>query len=79
MTEEISPEYFEKYRRAINQAPFVLMPDRRPFMVMWRWADQFGVRNNETGEQYSFRYEEAIRQGVSPLALAMIDIHAIQL
>lgn len=68
----------KKWRQAIKLSEWVLLPDRRKFMIMWRHYDQFGVRNLETGEQYAFSYQEAARLGLVPLCLCPIDLNTIQ-
>ena len=74
MTDEV---YLRKYREAIKKSSWVLLPDQREFMIMWRLYEQFGVRHIVTGEQYAFTYEEAIALRVVPLVLCPIDVQAI--
>jgi hypothetical protein len=76
---EINDEYLQKYREAIRKSQWVLLPDQREYMVVWRLYEQFGIRHIETGEQYAFTYEDAIAQQVIPLVLCPIDISAITL
>lgn len=80
MSEELSKDstYIRKYRGAVAKSSWVLLPDQREFMIMWRLYEQFGVRHIQTGEQYAFTYEEAIRIGVIPLILCPIDISKIE-
>lgn len=71
--------YLRKYREAVRRASWVLLPDQREFMIMWRLYEQFGVRHIVTGEQYAFTYEDAIAHKVVPLVLCPIDIHKIDI
>lgn len=74
----MTDRYLRQYREAVKQAGWVLLPDQREFMIMWRLYEQFGVRHIETGEQYAFTYEDAITQKVMPLILCPIDVLAIK-
>lgn len=78
MTAEVTELYLRKYREAVKRSQWVLMPDQRHFMIMWRLYEQFGVRSIETGEQYAFTYEDAIAHKVTPLVLCPIDIEKIE-
>ena len=81
MTEEvkeITELYLRKYREAVKRSHWVQLENRH-FMIMWRLYDQFGVRSIETGEQYAFAYEDAIKHKVLPLILCPIDIEKIDL
>lgn len=71
--------YLRKYREAVKRASWVLLPDGREFMIMWRLYEQFGVRHIVTGEQYAFTYEDAVAQKVVPLILCPIDIDRIDI
>lgn len=75
MTEQaITDIDVRRWRKAIKSSQFVLMPDQRQFMIMWRLYEQFGIRHLETGEQYAFTYEEAIAHKLIPLLLCPIDV-----
>jgi hypothetical protein len=79
MTDQaITEDDIKRWRKAIASSPFVLL-DGRQFMIMWKWYDQFGIRNLETGEQYSFTYEEAIKHKLLPLLLCPVDIASIDI
>lgn len=71
--------YLRKYREAIRKSSWVLLPDQREFMIMWRLYEQFGVRHIVTGEQYAFTYEEAVQHKVVPLILCPIDVNRIEI
>ena len=73
----ITDQYMRQYREAIKKSHWVLLPDQRQYMIMWRLYEQFGVRHIETGEQYAFTYEDAITQKVVPLVLCPVDIDRI--
>ncbi len=76
--EDLSPEELtDRYRRAIKAGHFVLMPDGKQFMIMWRFYEQCGVRHLETGEQYAIRYEDMHHQRIMPLILCPVDIGRI--
>ena len=76
---EIDPILIRKWRKGIGSASFCLLPDGRQYMIMWRHFDQFGVRQLETGEQYAFTYEDAIRTGVRPLILCPMIMESVVL
>jgi hypothetical protein len=73
----VTDRYLRQYREAVKRASWVLLPDQREFMIMWRLYEQFGVRHIVTGEQYAFTYEDAITQKVLPLVLCPVDIDRI--
>lgn len=75
---DITEKDLAKWRSAIKSCSWILLPDGRQFMIMWRFYDQFGVRHLETGEQYAFTYEEAIKYKLVPLLLCPIDMDQIQ-
>ena len=75
----MTDKYLRQYRIAIQRSHWVLLPDQRQYMIMWRLYEQFGVRHIETGEQYAFTYEDAVTQKVVPLVLCPIDILAIDI
>ena len=75
----MTDRYLRQYREAVKQAGWVLLPDQREFMIMWRLYEQFGVRHIVTGEQYAFTYEDAVEQKVMPLILCPVDISKIDL
>lgn len=75
----MTDQYLKQYRIAIKRSHWVLLPDQREYMIMWRLYEQFGVRHIETGEQYAFTYEDAITQKVVPLILCPINIGAIDI
>jgi hypothetical protein len=79
MIDTSTEEYLQKYRKAIAKSDWVLLPDQRQFMVMWRLYEQFGVRHIVSGEQYAMTYEEAIRLNVVPLILCPVAIDKIEL
>ena len=76
---EITPEDIARMRKGITKSQWVLMPDNRTFMIMWRFYEQFGIRHLETGEQYAIPYEDAIRQGIMPLILCPIDLSKLEI
>lgn len=64
----------EQARAASKIADYIVLPDNRRFRVMWRFHDQFGVRSDETGEQYAFTPEEAANLQLGFLVLCPIDM-----
>lgn len=68
------PSTIEQYRKACAAADYIQIPNDKKFRIMWRWADQFGVRNDETGEQYSFQYDEVESLNIVFLILCPVDI-----
>lgn len=77
MTQDTEQDLTDRYRRAIKAASFVLMPDGRNFMIMWRFYEQFGIRHLETGEQYAIAYQDCPSQGIVPLLLCPVDMSRI--
>lgn len=73
------PQLIAQWRKGIGSCHSVLLPDGRPFVIMWRHYDQFGVRNYETGEQYAFSYVQAIQQRLVPLILCPMNMESVKL
>jgi hypothetical protein len=73
----IDPVFLNKWRTGLRACQYVKLPDGRDFRVMWRHSDQFGVRHDETGEQYSFTYQDAITMKLQPLILCPLDIDKV--
>lgn len=76
---DVDPVLVNKWRKGLRSCTFCLLPDGRQYMIMWRHFDQFGVRHLETGEQYAFTYEDAIRLKIGPLILCPMVMESVQL
>lgn len=67
----------DQYRKACKGADYIYIINDKKFRIMWKWADQFGVRCDETGEQYSFRYEDVEKHNIMFMVLCPVDVLAL--